>query len=194
MAEEIITTTTTEGEPKVVAATTTETTSAEVLGEAGKAALAAERKARREAESRVADFERQEKERADAGAKRQRDADMAKGEFEKVRTGLEQERDQAKAEAGDIEARYQRAIAVLSPDVDARWKDLPSEVASMYDGEADDVLAKAAHLNRTKALVDRLAGAMPRTGNGPNPRRIEGNGPTPEQTRDELRNSGAYAF
>ncbi len=132
--------------------------------------------------------------KAQEDADRKRNAEIEKGNFDAVRSSLEQERDQAKVAVTDAETKYQQAISVLSPDVEARWKDLPTEVAAMYEGADDDILAKAAHLNRTKALVDRLAGMTPRTGNGPNPRRIDGAGPTIDDTKNELRNSGAYAF
>jgi hypothetical protein len=141
-----------------------------------------------EAEQAIAATEAQKE------ADRKRQDDEAKGHYDNAKATLERERDEEKSARMTAEEKYQAAIAVLAPDVTARWKDLPTEVASMYEGADDDILAKAAHLNRTKALVDRLAGATPRTGNGPNPRRIGDEKPTFDELRQEARQSGSYAF
>lgn len=132
--------------------------------------LAAEKRTARAAGRAEAEAERTAAEDA-ARQERERNEAAARGEFDRVRGELEAERDRVKGERDDVQGRLDKAMAVIGPQVEAAWKDLPAEVAGMYDGADDDVLAKAAFVEKTKALAARLAGGPTNKGNppGPNP-------------------------
>lgn len=118
------------------------------------------------------------REKAEDEAKRQREIDeqAKRGEFDEARKTIEGERDAARTERDQFKARAERAEAILKPQVEAAWSNLPAEVAEMFDGEADDLLAKADFINKTKALVDRIAGQKPAPGNPPGPKPIGATG------------------
>lgn len=167
------------------------------LGDAGKEAIRREREARdaavaarKAAEKRAADLEKQVNETADA--KRQADeADaVRRGEFEKLATERAEEVKAVKGERDDFKARYDRAIEIVTPGVEADWKTLPKEVTDLYEGGDDDVLAKAAHLHRTKGLVKRLTDAGAARGNGPDPR--PNGAAQPDDDKARLANARRY--
>lgn len=169
------------------------------LGDAGKAALRDERKKRRDAAKRARAAEDELAAIKAAADKAKTDAERAeaakRGEFDSVRAGIEGERDAAARDRDGHKARLDAAMAVLAPQVAEGWKALPKEVADLYAGDADDVLAKAAHLERTKALAARLAEkAAPRGGNPPGPDADDPGNRTLEDLKNEARRSGEYAF
>ena len=129
--------------------------------------LARERKAERDRALADAKAEADRKAEEDRKARERADAE-AKGDFEKVKSDLTTERDTIAGERDDLKARYDRALAIITPQVEADWKDLPEEVTALYEGADDDILAKAAHLHRTKALREKLAGTA-KPGNPRNP-------------------------
>lgn len=125
-------------------------------------------------EGRKAAEEALEQKRKDEEAERQRQKDIEAGEFDKVRGDLESQINDWKTKAEAHETRLNTAIAAIKPGVDTRWTDAPDEVKALYEGADDDVLAKAAFLDRTAALTAKLT-AEPAKRVGPTPRP---NGPT----------------
>lgn len=147
------------------------------LGDAGKEAIRREREARdaavaarKAAEKRATELEKQVNETAEAKRKADEAEAAKRGEFEKIANDRAEQVKAVEAERDDFKARYERAITIVTPGVDADWKALPKEVTELYEGADDDVLAKAAHLHRTKGLVKRLSEASPNRGNGPDPK------------------------
>ena len=90
------------------------------------------------------------KQAAEAAAERQRQIDA--GQFDTVRQSLETERDQALAKASQFDA----LIEAIKPEIDTQWAALPDEVKALYEGDDTDVLARQAHIAKTRKLVERL--------------------------------------
>jgi hypothetical protein len=125
---------------------------------------------------------------------------IAAGNFETVQKDLESKLAKVTADRDAFKKRYEDAVAQVSPGVDAKWKDLPAEVAKLYRGADDDPIAKAAFLAESEPLLTALAG---KAGTGSTatiwPRTPKPNGDlTPEQAAkaeaDRLRATGKYAI
>ncbi|HXH59677.1 hypothetical protein [Iamia sp.] len=84
---------------------------------------------------RLADEEVTRREDA-AKTERERKAAEDRGEFDKVRTGLERERDTHKADADALKAERDRAIEVLSKQIESRRDALPDEVKATFPADA----------------------------------------------------------
>lgn len=184
------TTTTTEGatKPGDPAAKPEATTDGE-LGAAGKAALDAERAARKAAEKRVRDLEAAEADRAEAKRKADEKAAAERGEWEKLAMERERERDEAKGEATSLRAENDQLRAAIAAVLADEWKALPAEVRDAYLGAEDDPLARLAFLPKAKKLAEKLAAREPAVrGNGPDPK-AGGAGAMPslEKTKEEMR-------
>lgn len=134
----------------------------ESLGDAGKAALKAEREARKKAESevkslakRIEDFERRERERDEQAAKDQ-------GKWEEIAKAREDELAQLKREIAERDLR-DRKTAI------AKAHDLPDEFVERLKGETDEELeadAKAiAKLLKIREVPDNDAGQRTPPGN-----------------------------
>ncbi len=133
------------------------------LGDAGKAALRRERKARREAErkltslqARLAALEKAEAERQAAERGRQEAEAKQRGEWERIATEREAQIATLSAKLQAAEERLAAAIDLLRPWVERGWADLPRELRDLYTGPEDDILAMQAHLHRTAKLAERL--------------------------------------
>lgn len=114
-----------------------------------------------------------ERDRADEAARvaKERDEATKRGEFDQVRTSLESERDAAKTEAESTKARAEAAEAIITAEVERRWKDLHADSVALYTdlGNPDDVMAKYKALPRLETHTAQLKGtASP--GAGVNPR------------------------
>jgi len=155
------------GDPSQRAATTTDAP----LGDGGKAALDAERTARKAAERDLKAL-RERLDAIDAETKSRDEADAAKrGEWEQLATKREGERDAARSEATTLKAENDQLRAAIAGVLDSEWKALPAEVRDAYLGGDDDPLAKLAFLPKGKKLAEKLAGATPvPRGAGPDPR------------------------
>ncbi|HXH79527.1 hypothetical protein [Nocardioides sp.] len=77
-----------------------------------------------------------DKAKADEDAKREVDEATKRGEFDTVRTGLERERDTHKADADALKAERDRAIEVLSKQIEGRRDALPDEVKATFPTDA----------------------------------------------------------
>lgn len=133
------------------------------------------RKARDAARKELED-ELDAKAKADA-ADAQRKADEEAGKFESVKQSLTEERDTAKSNLESAQSERDRALELLKANVDAQWDGLPDSVKKTYSGEEDDVLAKSAHMQQMKPIIDELAekAETPKGGgNPPNPK-VAGN-------------------
>lgn len=172
------------------------------LSEAGKAALQKERDARKQAakEAREAKAEldrlRAEKAEADAAkAKAEEDEAKRKGEFEQLANKRAEDLAAAIAERDAERAEKAALIEALKPEIDEQWKGLPAEVTELYEGADDDVLAKRAHIARTRKLIEKLAENTDQKrqaagfGRTPNP---NGTGTTLEQGIEKGRRTGRY--
>ncbi len=106
--------------------------------------------ARRQGRSSAEIDAAEQKRKADAEAEQKRQIEA--GEFDKARQTLEAERDAANARAAQLDA----LIEAIRPEIDEQWKALPAEVTELYEGAEDDVLAKRAHIARTRKLIDKL--------------------------------------
>lgn len=118
---------------------------------------AARRKAENEGKSKAEQAAAAAKAQADEEAKIKKQEE--EGEYEAAKATLISERDEARAEAKAHEDRIAAMLAMLSPGVEKRWTDLPEDVTALYDGADDDILAKAAHLEKTAGLVAKLTAA-----------------------------------
>jgi len=106
--------------------------------------------ARREGRAQAESDAAAAKQAAEAAAERQRQIDA--GQFDTVRQSLETERDQALAKASQFDA----LVEAIKPEIDAQWAALPDEVKALYEGDDTDVLARQAHIARTRKLVEKL--------------------------------------
>ncbi len=161
--------------------------SAEQQAEIDRRIAAARRKAEQDAKDAAATAAAE----AEARAKAEADikANEAKGDYEAARALIEKERDEARAESAAHKERYDAAIAAIEPGVTKEWADLPEEVTALYAGAEDDVLAKAAHIQRTKPLVAKLTiTPAPRIGITPRP-----NG-SPDANDEEARRAQARSY
>lgn len=111
-----------------------------------------------------------EKAHQEAAIEAKRLADLAKteadGEYETAKTQLTGDRDSAVQERD-------RALELLKANVDTQWATLPESVIKAYAGEEDDVLAKTAHMQQMKPIIDELAAKAHVSkggGNPPNPK------------------------
>jgi beta-glucosidase-like glycosyl hydrolase len=93
-------------------------------------------------------------------AERQRKADIEAGKFEEVKVSLETERNDFKSRAETAETKLQSALTLLASSVNERWKDVPEEVAELYEGDADDPLAKTAFIDKNAKLIARIKGTQ----------------------------------
>lgn len=145
--------------------------------------------ARREGKQSAAEEAAEAKRKADEEAERERQ--IKAGEFDTVRQSLEAERDAALTKA----AQFDALVETIRPEVDAQWAALPGEVTELYEGDADDVLAKRAHMARCKKLIDKLAAQQETKkqaagfGRTPTP---NGSGSTLEKGLEEGRRTGKY--
>ena len=173
------------------------------LSDAGKAAIAKERDARKlaakEARELKAELDALKTKQAEADAEKAK-ADEAeaerKGEFERLATERAEAIKTVTGERDGLKAQLDTLIASLKPGVDASFRELPEEVAELYAGEADDTLAKQAFMASHQKLIDKLTAAkddkneafkrFPRT---PQP---NGNGNPTDQAMDQARRSGKY--
>jgi hypothetical protein len=132
--------------------------------------------ARREGRAQAESDAAAAKQAAEAEAERQRQIDA--GQFDTVRQSLETERDQALAKASQFDA----LVEAIKPEIDAQWAALPDEVKALYEGDDTDVLARQAHIARTRKLVEKL------TEQNEQKRQAAsfGRTPTPNGTRSKL--------
>lgn len=133
---------------------------------------AARRDGRKAAEDDAAEVKR----KADEAADQQRKIEA--GKFDEVRQSLETERDQALAKASQFDA----LVEAIKPEIDAQWAALPDEVTALYEGDDTDVLARQAHIAKTRKLVEKL------TEQNEQKRQAAsfGRTPTPNGTRSKL--------
>ncbi len=149
---------------------TSDRNDSDALGDKGKAAIAAERKARRDAEAaRKAAEDRADKLEADA--KKRADDEAAKqGQWQELAEKREADLTESQTTLESVQAQLDEAMTILKAETDATWKAIPEEVRELYDGDDADVLAKRKHLTRSKKLIERLAKTDERKPrNGPNP-------------------------
>lgn len=176
------------GDPATTATTTTDAKTDEPLGEAGEAALKAERAARKAAEKRLRDLEAAEQKRADEQRKADEDAAAKAGEWEKLAAKRETERDEAKREATSLQGQIDQYRAAIDGLLTDEWKGLPAEVRDAYLGADDDPLAKLAFLPKAKKLAAKLAEKDPAArGNGPDPKGTGSGLPSVADTANEYR-------
>lgn len=142
---------------------TAEETMPDGLTDGGKAALKAERDARKQAakEAREAKAElerlRAEKAEADRIKAEQDEAEAVKrGEFEKLATERAETIKVVTGERDSLKATLDSLITAIKPEIEAAWNDVPEEIRAFYDGGDDDVLAKRAFLAKSKPAIDRL--------------------------------------
>ncbi len=164
----------------------------EPLGEAGKAALDAERTARRTAEKRVKDLETAEQARTDAQRKADEAAAAKAGEWETLASKRERERDEATTEATTLRTEVDQLRAAMAGGLKDGWKALPDrlrKIGERLHGE-DDVLGRWGFLHdpETVALARELTEKTPAArGNGADPPAGANGTPTLAQTTDEFR-------
>jgi hypothetical protein len=143
----------------------------EDLGDAGKAAIKAERAARRKADAdakaaadalktaadRLTALEEADRKRtADAATQAEKDRE-AKGEFESLAKERENERDKAKAELAALQAQFDALKTAANTVVKADFETLPEAVRDVYTGDKDDAVAMLAFIPKGKKLVESLA-------------------------------------
>lgn len=155
-------------------ATNRDDSTADDLGDKGKAAIAAERKARRAAEAAAkAAQERLDTLEADAKKRAESEA-VEQGKWQELAEKREADLATTTESLSTLKATNETLLTLVKADVDAAWNDLPDEVRDAYDGDDDDPLAKKQHMTRMAKVIERLtvSGATP--GNGPNPKPSDG--------------------
>ena len=125
----------------------------ESLDQGAKAVIAKERDARKKAAKEASEAKaeldklRAEKDEADRIKAEQAEAEAVKrGEFEKLATERADTIKTVTGERDSLKAQLDSLVAAIKPDVDAAWQALPEVVAELYEGGADDVLARKAFL------------------------------------------------
>jgi hypothetical protein len=134
------------------------------LNDAGKAAIAKERDARKQAAKEARELKAEldalkaDKAAADE-AKRLADEKAAEeqGQFKELAEQRANDLAAANAEKQTAQEKLDTLIASIKPDVDEAWKALPEEVSELFTGDANDVLSKKAFMASHKKLIDRLA-------------------------------------
>lgn len=115
---------------------------------------------------------------AEAKRKAEADADVARqiaaGEFDTARQAIEAERDKAIADRDAANAKLEAVVSSLETSVKEAWKTLPPEIAELYDGAADDIVAMQAHISKHAKLLERLTGQQEQA------RKVAGFGQTPQ--------------
>lgn len=167
------------------------------LGEKGKAAIKAERDARRAADAdreaaqsearrlqQILDKQDAEKRKADE------DAAAKRGEFEALATAREGERDAAIAERDGLKADNDALRAFFDGRVDAALKDLPDALKDFDPGPDAPFAARRAWLEKALKRAGEL-GTDPPRGNGPNPKP---NGAVGAQHDDAARAANARRY
>jgi hypothetical protein len=133
------------------------------LGDKGKEALKAERKAKAAALKRARELETELQTLRDAKTEADRLAQEAK-DAKALEDGqakeLAQERGvklaERETELAALTTKFNDLVSALKPEVDAAWNDVPEEIRAFYDGADDDVLAKRAFLAKSKPAIDRM--------------------------------------
>lgn len=140
------------------------------LGEKGEAALKAERDARKAAEKRARDAQKELDDLKAAKVKADEEEQAEQGRWKELAEKREASLTETTTERDSLKAERDEYKALLTADVDASWKDLPEEVREAYDGEDDDVLAKKRHMARMAKVIQKLTAESGTPGNGPNPK------------------------
>lgn len=149
----------------------------EQLGDKGKAALEAERQARKDADKRARDAE---KKLADLEAERQREADekaQAQGKFEELATKRAEQLDKAKTDMDAIKAERdalaERIQAFEDRDrqtITDGIRDLPPDLVAFDPGEDAPLEARMSWFSKAvKIAADRTTSPTPGTGRAPDP-------------------------
>jgi hypothetical protein len=133
------------------------------LNDAGKAAIAKERDARKQAAKEARELKAEldalkaDKAAADE-AKRLADEKAAEeqGQFKELAEQRANDLAAANAAKQTAQEKLDTLIASIKPDVDDAWKALPEEVSEIYTGAADDVLGKKQFMTTHKKLIDKL--------------------------------------
>lgn len=111
--------------------------------------------ARRDGRKAAEDAADEAKRKADAEAEVAKQ--VAAGEFETARKSLETDRDNAIAERDAANEKLAAIVSSLEASVNEAWKNLPAEVAELYEGADDDVIAKQSHIAKHAKLIERLS-------------------------------------
>jgi len=142
----------------------------EGLNDGGKAALTAEREARKKAAKEARELKERltaleaEKAESDRIKAEQDEADAVKrGEFEKLATERAETIKTVSGERDSLKTRLDQALTLLASSVDERWKDVPAEVAELYEGDANDPLAKTAFIERNAKVIAKIKGEQDAT-------------------------------
>jgi len=184
--------------------------SIEGLGDKGKEAIKAERKARRDADAALKTLQGsvaglQDSLKALQDEKTQRDADAAaaaerdresRGEFEALAKTREQERDKAKDDLKALQERFDALHAVATATVKTDFDALPQEVRDVYSGAADDPVAMLAFIPKGKALAAKLTGGEEnnsRNTDGAKPNPPVGDGNTDRRTESDKKAAELFA-
>jgi hypothetical protein len=133
------------------------------LNDAGKAAIAKERDARKQAAKEARELKAEldalkaDKAAADE-AKRLADEKAAEeqGQFKELAEQRANDLAAANAAKQTAQEKLDTLIASIKPDVESQWKALPEEVAELFDGDAADVLSKKQFMATHKKLIDKL--------------------------------------
>lgn len=140
------------------------------LGEAGKAALDAERIARRDADKRAKDaeaklaaYEADKAKAAEEEAKRQ-------GEWQKLAEEREASLTEATTERDSLKATNEALTAYFDGHYTAALKDLPDVIRAFAPADDAPFAAKAEWLTKAQAEAAKIAKDEAKPGNGPNPK------------------------
>jgi chromosome segregation ATPase len=140
----------------------------EGLSDGGKAALKAERDARKLAakEAREAKAEldrlRAEKAEADRIKAEQDEAEAVKrGEFETLATKRAEELKTVAGERDSLKTEVAELRAAVQSSIDEKWNGLPEEVRELYDGDANNIVGRIKFMN--SPAITKLIGKLTET-------------------------------
>lgn len=124
------------------------------------------RKANKEAETRRKELERIADEQAAA-----KETELAEqGKHQELAQKREKERDDARAEVQERDAKLSRYEEILGGNIEAQTKDWPEEVKALIPaGDGVDALARLEAVTKLSPLAEQLMDAPAKPGNGAGP-------------------------
>lgn len=147
------------------------------IGDAGKEAIRRERKAARDAERKLKEFEEKleklEKDSNDLAELKRKEAE-ASGDWQKLAKDRETEIANLTTERDGWKGKYDTLVKVVAPGVKKAWEATPEEIRDLYDGKDDDVLALQAHMEKYEKLAEKLKAPPERKPGDPVPPRSNG--------------------
>lgn len=154
--------------------TTTDGDEAKPLGDAGKAALEAERIARRDADKRAKDAEKELADLKSAATKAAEQEQAEQGKWKELAEKREAELTSSTSDREGLKATNEALTAYFDGHFTAALKDLPDVIKAFAPAEDASFATKADWLTKAQAQAAKIAKDTAKPGNGPNPPAADG--------------------